>query len=198
MSVDLNGFFATELEEHANVVSATRAALAEPFGRLVDCGIETIRGGGKILLFGNGGSAADAQHLATEFAVRYVKDREPIAAIALTTDSSCLTAAGNDYGFERVFARQIEALGRPGDLAIGISTSGRSANVTRALETAKARGLVAAALTGRDGGDLTGLADPILIVPSDTTARIQEMHITLGQMFCGALERALGLVTEDG
>jgi D-sedoheptulose 7-phosphate isomerase len=105
-----------------------------------------------------------------------------------------LTAAGNDLGFDQVFARQIRALGGPGDLALGISTSGRSPNVIRALETARDMGLAAAALSGKDGGELVGLADPLLIVPSTTTARIQEMHITLGQMFCGALERALGLV----
>ncbi len=156
--------------------------------------LKAARGGNKIVLFGNGGSAADAQHLATELAVRYERDRAPIAALALTTDTSALTAIGNDFGFERVFARQVEALGRPGDVAVGISTSGRSANVTQGLEAARDGGLVPVALTGRDGGALVGLADPILIVPSDVTARIQEMHITLGQMYCGALERGLGLV----
>ena len=197
MTLDLDRFFDAELAEHADVMAATRAQLAAPFGRLVACGVEAIRGDGKILFFGNGGSAADAQHLATELTIRYVKDRAPIAAIALTTDSSSLTAAGNDYGFERIFARQLEALGQPGDLAIGISTSGKSPNVTLALQTARHRGLVAAALSGKGGGDLVGLADPLLVVPSDTTARIQEMHITLGQMFCGALEQSLGLVVSD-
>ncbi len=192
--IDLDAFFKAEFAEHQSVAAATAAALAEPFGRLVDCGIQAIRGGGKVLLFGNGGSAGDAQHLATELTIRYIRDREPIAAIALTTDSSALTAAGNDLGFDQVFARQIRALGRPGDLALGISTSGRSPNVLRGLEAARELGLVAAALSGRDGGELVGLADPLLIVPSATTSRIQEMHITLGQMFCGALERALGLV----
>ncbi|MBT5416117.1 MAG: SIS domain-containing protein [Rhodospirillaceae bacterium] len=192
--MDLDAFYETEFAEHAAVAAATRAALAEPFARLVGCAAKTVRGGGKILFFGNGGSAADAQHLATELTVRYKADRAPIAALALTTDSSALTAGGNDLGFDSVFARQVEALGRPGDLAIGISTSGRSPNVLRALEAAKAGGLIAAALSGRDGGDLVGLADPLLIVPSATTARIQEMHIALGQMLCGALEIELGLV----
>lgn len=192
--MNLDAFYEAEFAEHAAVAAATRAALAEPFARLVGCAAEAVRGGGKILLFGNGGSAGDAQHLATELTIRYKDDRAPIAAIALTTDSSALTAGGNDLGFDAVFSRQVEALGRPGDLAIGISTSGRSPNVLRALETAKAGGLVAAALSGRDGGALVGLADPLLIVPSTTTARIQEMHITLGQMFCGALEIELGLV----
>ncbi len=192
--IDLDAFFKAEFAEHQSVAAASAAALAEPFGRLVDCGVRAIRGGGKVLLFGNGGSAADAQHLATELTIRYIRDREPIAAIALTTDTSALTAAGNDLGFDQVFARQIRALGRPGDLALGISTSGKSPNVIRGLEAARDMGLAAAALSGGDGGDLTGLADPLLVVPSATSARIQEMHITLGQMFCGALERALGLV----
>ncbi|MCG8361170.1 MAG: SIS domain-containing protein [Kiloniellales bacterium] len=192
--MDLNAFFEAEMAEHAAVAAASGAALAEPFKRLVEAGIESIRGGGKILFFGNGGSAADAQHLATELTVRYLGNRPPIAAIALTTDSSALTAIGNDLGFDQLFARQIRALGRPGDLAIGISTSGKSPNVTIGLEAAKNVGMVAAALCGRAGGDLTKIADPLLIVPSDTTARIQEMHITLGQMFCGALEQGLGLV----
>jgi D-sedoheptulose 7-phosphate isomerase len=113
----------------------------------------------------------------------------------LTTDSSTLTAIGNDLGFERLFARQIEAIGRRGDLAIGISTSGRSPNVVKALETAKGMGIVAAALTGGDGGKVRAVADPCLVVPSRTTARIQEMHILVGQMLCGAVERELGLVS---
>ncbi|MEM7225317.1 MAG: D-sedoheptulose 7-phosphate isomerase [Pseudomonadota bacterium] len=192
--LDLDAFFAAELDQHAQVLAATRAGLVAPFRRWVELSVAAVQGGGKILFFGNGGSAADAQHLATELAVRYVSDRAPIPAIALTTDSSALTAIGNDYGFERLFARQIEALGRPGDVAVGISTSGKSANVTQGLQAARHGGLVPVALTGRDGGDLVGLADPLLIVRSEVTARIQEMHITLGQMYCGALERALGLV----
>jgi len=191
---NLNDYFEAEFDEHAAVVAATRAALAASFARLVAVSLTALEGGGKILLFGNGGSAADAQHLATELTVRYVRDREPIAALALTTDSSALTAIGNDLGFEELFARQVRALGRPGDVALGISTSGRSPNVVRALQAARDGGLVPAALSGGDGGALPGLADPLLIVPSRTTARIQEMHITLGQMLCGALERGLGLV----
>jgi D-sedoheptulose 7-phosphate isomerase len=164
--IDLDAFFEAEFAEHQSVAAASAAALAGPFGRLVDCGVQAIRGGGKVLLFGNGGSAADAQHLATELTIRYIRDREPIAAIALTTDTSALTAAGNDLGFDQVFARQIRALGRPGDLALGISTSGKSPNVIRGLEAARDLGLAAAALSGGDGGDLTGLADPLLVVPS--------------------------------
>jgi D-sedoheptulose 7-phosphate isomerase len=193
-AMSLDEFFDRELAEHAEVLAATRDTLAQPFVRLVGCCADSIRGGGKLLFFGNGGSAADSQHLATELTIRYGADRAPIAAIALTTDGSALTAGGNDLGFDQVFARQVRALGRAGDVAIGISTSGRSANVLRALEAAREMGLVAAALGGGDGGDLAGLADPLLVVPSTVTARIQEMHITLGQMLCGALERELDLV----
>ena len=190
---DPSAYFEAEFAEHARVAEATRAALAAPFAELVAASLESLRAGGKLLFFGNGGSAADAQHLATELSVRYIADRPAIPALALTTDSSALTAIGNDLGFAQLFARQIEALGRPGDVAIGISTSGRSDNVIKGLEAAKAGGLTAAAFSGRDGGALVGLADPLLIVPSETTARIQEMHITLGQMLCGALEQGLGL-----
>ncbi len=193
-NLDLSRFYAAEFAEHNAVAAATERALMAPFQQLLEASLEAIGGGGKILFFGNGGSASDAQHIATELTVRYVTDRAPIAAIALTTDTSALTAIGNDMGFDELFARQVAALGRPGDVAVGISTSGRSANVIRGLEAAKERGLVAAALSGGDGGQLVDLADPLLIVPSKTTARIQEMHITLGQMLCGALERSLGLV----
>jgi D-sedoheptulose 7-phosphate isomerase len=192
--MDLKAFYRAELDEHAAVLRATLAQCEAPFLSLVEAAGQALKGGGKLLLFGNGGSAADAQHLATELTVRYVRERAPIPSIALTTDTSALTAIGNDMGFDQLFARQVQALGRAGDLAIGISTSGRSRNVIRALEVARELGLGAAALTGGDGGSLPGLADPLVIVPSRTTARIQEMHITLGQMLCGALERKLGLV----
>jgi D-sedoheptulose 7-phosphate isomerase len=190
--LDIRAFFDAELAEHAALVGATRADLREPFAAMVAVWSETIKRKGKVLLFGNGGSAADAQHLAAELTVRYRVNRPAIAAMALTTDSSVLTAAANDFGYARVFSRQIEALGKPGDLAFGISTSGRSENVVHALETARSLGLRAAALTGGDGGLLRAVADPILIVPSESTARIQEMHITLGQMLCAAVEIELG------
>ncbi|MBN34847.1 MAG: phosphoheptose isomerase [Rhodospirillaceae bacterium] len=194
--MDLHRFYESEFDQHEETVAAARKALAEPFVRWVEVCVDSLRNGGKLLFFGNGGSAGDAQHLATELAARYITDRPAIAALALTTDSSLVTAVANDMGFEQLFARQIEALGKPGDVAIGITTSGASPNVIKGLETARAMGLVATALTGRDGGDLPGLADPILIVPDSATARIQEMHITLGQMLCGAIEIELGHVTE--
>lgn len=192
--MDLAAFFKAEFVEHHDTAARTEAALSGAFAGLVGACVKSIRAGGKLMLFGNGGSAADAQHLATELTVRYKTDRAAIAAVALTTDTSALTAAGNDLGFDMIFARQIEALGRPGDVVIAISTSGKSRNVIAALRQAKAMKLVTAALGGKGGGDLAGLADHLLVVPSDTTARIQEMHITLGQMLCGALEIELGLV----
>jgi D-sedoheptulose 7-phosphate isomerase len=192
--MDVRAYFQAELAEHAAVAKAMAAACEGEFLRLVAAAAAAIRGGGKLLFFGNGGSAADAQHLATELTVRYVKNRAAIAAIALTTDTSALTAIGNDLGFDQLFARQLRALGRKGDLAIGITTSGRSPNVLLALEAAREMGIAPAALSGKDGGHLKGLADPLIIVPSNTIARIQEMHILLGQMLCGALEQELGLV----
>jgi D-sedoheptulose 7-phosphate isomerase len=192
-SFDCKAFFAGELAEHLTVAAETRVRLGEAFERLVELAVAALQGGGKLLFFGNGGSAADAQHLATEFTVRYIADRPALAALALTTDGSALSAAGNDLGFEQVFARQIEALGRAGDLAIGLSTSGKSRNVLLALERARALGLSTAGLAGKDGGQLAPLCDCLLVVPSETTARIQEMHIALGQMLCGAVERRLGL-----
>ncbi len=156
--MDLAAFFKAEFSEHHDVAGRTEAALSGAFAGLVSACVTSVRAGGKLMFFGNGGSAADAQHLATELTVRYKGDRAAIAAIALTTDTSALTAAGNDLGFDRVFARQIEALGRPDDVAIAISTSGMSPNVIAALRQAKAMKLVTAALGGKGGGDLTGLA----------------------------------------
>ncbi|MDC0348822.1 D-sedoheptulose 7-phosphate isomerase [Alphaproteobacteria bacterium] len=192
---NLSSFYKEEFQEHQDVLQLTQENVYEPFQELLSACVQCIKRGGKILLFGNGGSAGDAQHLATELVVRYVKNREPIPAIALTTDTSALTAIGNDLGFDHLFSRQIEALGKEGDVAIGITTSGKSPNVIKGLEMAKKKGLIPAALTGRKGGDLKGLADPIIIIPSNTTARIQEMHIMIGQLLCDALEKELKLKT---
>lgn len=180
-------------DEHLTVLLQTLPAVQDEFERLVVLAVNVIRCGGKILLFGNGGSAADAQHIAAELTVRFVADRKPIAALSLATDASALTAIGNDLGFEHLFSRQIEAIGQRGDLAIGISTSGKSPNVLAGLHLAKDRGLHIAGLTGGTGGDMLGCVSPLLIVPSTVTARIQEMHILIGHAFCGALEHKLGL-----
>ena len=152
---------------------------------------EALRGGGKLLLFGNGGSAADAQHVAAEFVGRFQRERAALAAIALTADTSVLSSIGNDYAFERVFARQVEALGRPGDVAFGISTSGRSPNVLAGLTTARERGLRTLALTGGDGGAIGKAADTHLNVASDSAARVQEVHRTLLHAICDLVERGL-------
>jgi D-sedoheptulose 7-phosphate isomerase len=194
--VDLGAFFKAEFAEHHDVVRGTEAALVDAFAGLVRAGTKSIRGGGKLMFLGNGGSAADAQHLATELTIRYKKSRVAIAALALTTDTSALTAAGNDLGFEQVFARQIEALGKPGDVLIAISTSGKSPNVIAALKKARSMGIVTVGFGGKGGGEMAPLTDHLLAVPSSTVARIQEMHIMLGQMLCGALEIELGLVGE--
>jgi D-sedoheptulose 7-phosphate isomerase len=148
----------------------------------------TFRAGGRVLLFGNGGSAADAQHLAAEFVNRFQVERPPLAALALTTDTSILTAVGNDYEFREIFAKQVQALGRPRDVAWGISTSGSSPNVVRGLQVARDLGLKTLALSGRDGGPVASLADVALIVRSHDTPRVQEVHITIGHVLCDLVD----------
>ena len=152
---------------------------------------ETLRGGGTLFFAGNGGSAADAQHLATEYVVRFKASRRPYAAIALTTDTSLLTAAGNDLGFEQIFVRQIEALGRAGDLLVLHSTSGASPNLLAAAGAARIRGLGVVAFLGRDGGALRALVDEAIVVPSDDSSRIQEMHLALEHLIVEAIEAEL-------
>jgi D-sedoheptulose 7-phosphate isomerase len=152
--------------------------------------VGALRAGGKLLVFGNGGSAADAQHVAAELVGRFERDRPGLAAVALTTDTSVLTSVGNDYDFAKVFERQIDAIGRPGDVALGISTSGRSPNVVAAIRLARARGLRTVALTGRDGGAVGLAAEVHVNVPAESTARIQEVHRTLLHAICGLVEGA--------
>lgn len=151
---------------------------------------EAIKSGHKILLFGNGGSAADAQHLAAEFVNRFKIERTPLAALALTTDTSIITSIGNDYHFDEIFSKQIMALGQKGDIAIGISTSGNSGNVLKAVNAAKINGIFTIGFTGR-GGKLAEISDLTLTVTSDTTARIQEVHITIGHIICDLVDRIL-------
>jgi D-sedoheptulose 7-phosphate isomerase len=158
--------------------------------------VKSLRGGGKVLFCGNGGSAADAQHLAAEFTGRYLKERRALPALALHTNTSSVTAIGNDYGFDLVFARQLEALGKEGDVLVGISTSGNSRNVLRAMEVAKAKSIYTIALTG-SGGKMKDLADCAICIPSDETPRIQECHILTGHIMCEIAEEAL-LETYEG
>jgi D-sedoheptulose 7-phosphate isomerase len=147
--------------------------------------------GKKLLLFGNGGSAADAQHLAAEFVNRYMIERPPLPALALTTDTSIITSIGNDYDYSEIFSKQIKALGSEGDIAIGISTSGNSPNIIKAIEAAKAQGILTVGFTGKDGGKVAGMVDMLFNVESKTTARIQETHITLGHVICELVDQIL-------
>ena len=153
---------------------------------------ECLKSGGKLLFIGNGGSASDSQHLAAEFVGRYEKERRPLAAVALTTDTSILTAVGNDYGFEKIFERQIEALGRKGDVLFAISTSGNSKNILRGVQKAKQLGVYVIGLTGGAGGELKTLADLTLVVPSKKTSRIQETHILVGHILCECVDELVG------
>ena len=164
---------------------------ADRIAQVAECIVNTIEAGGKLLFFGNGGSATDASHLAAEFVGRYARDRAPWPALALATDMAAVTCIANDYGYGDVFARQIDALGHPNDLAIAISTSGNSSNVVKGVETARRKGLMTVAWTGHDGGALARLVDHPFIVPSTVTARIQECHITLGHVLCEMVEEKI-------
>lgn len=160
----------------------------EPVLRAARLIAESLSAGGKLLVFGNGGSAADAQHTAAELVGRFERDRKAMAAVALTTDTSILTSVGNDYGFDQIFARQVEGLGSQGDVALGISTSGQSANVRLAIQAARTIGMKTIALTGRDGGEMGRMADVHVNVPTGSAARAQEVHRTLLHVICGLVE----------
>jgi D-sedoheptulose 7-phosphate isomerase len=194
IETELDAFLRCELREHLDIFEATSRVLAEPFKESLNLLETAIRSGGKLMLFGNGGSAADAQHIAAELIIRYKSDRPAIAAISLGTDTSALTACANDLGYEALFERQLAGLGRMHDAAIGISTSGKSPNVLRGIRQAKAMGLTTLGLTGGSGGEMPGICDVCVVVPSTVTARIQEMHIMIGHFWCKALEQRLGFV----
>ncbi len=189
----LNESIAAQLRETAENLRtmSTDAALHTAMAHVAGACIVALRNGNKILFAGNGGSAADAQHLAGELVCRFNHDRPGLPAFSLSTDTSVLTAISNDYGYERLFARQIEAVGNAGDVFIGISTSGRSPNILNALRTARDKGLVTIGLTGRRGGDMPALCDHCLRVPSDSTPRIQEGHISMGHTICCLIEQQL-------
>ena len=178
------------IAEHTVVVELFKDQCSASIAEMGAATIECLRNGGKICFCGNGGSAADSQHLATEFTVRFVQNRKGLASIALTTDTSALTACANDFGFETVFARQVEALCGPGDIVVGISTSGTSANVVRALEFARSAGVTTFAFTGENPGPCGESADFTLAVPSSVTARVQECHLIGGHLICDMAERA--------
>jgi D-sedoheptulose 7-phosphate isomerase len=179
------------LGETIDLLTTVRGGDLRSLTRAVDAIAEAFGNGQALLVFGNGGSAADAQHFVTEFVGRYQRERRAVPALALTADTSLMTAVANDYGFERVFARQIEAFGAPGDIALGITTSGNSPNVVEGLKAASERGMITIALTGRDGGEAGALADIHLNVPHAATARVQEAHIVLLHVICELVEEGL-------
>jgi D-sedoheptulose 7-phosphate isomerase len=188
--------FLTNLNEHMALCQQL-GALDTSVSQAIDACVQSLQKGGKLMLCGNGGSAADSQHLAAEFTGRFMKDRPPIAAVALSTDTSALTCIANDYSFNDIFARQVQALGKAGDCLIAISTSGNSGNVLAAVAAAKSLGISTIGLLGRDGGKLKAQCDISIVVPSQVTARIQEAHILIGHSLCGAVELKLGLVSAD-
>jgi D-sedoheptulose 7-phosphate isomerase len=178
-----------QLEESARVKQSFSNELVGRIAQFAEKGATALRDGGKIVFFGNGGSAADALHLAAELVVRLVADRPGLAALALTTNPSVLTAAGNDYGFERIFSRQIESLVAARDVLVALSTSGASPNIVRGIESGRARGAYLVAFTGETGGALAGKVDLLLNVPSEDPQRIQEAHITIGHIACSLIEQ---------
>lgn len=194
-SFSFEAFWSAETRFHREVSEKTFAELGPVLSCWVAESVRVVKNGGKILFCGNGGSAADAQHIAAELSVKLCQPRKPIPALCLSLDPSALTACANDFGYDSVFARQIEALGKAGDLLVGLSTSGKSPSILKAVETARGLGMKTVCLTGEGGGPLAPLCDIALKIPcTSSTARIQEMHITLGHIFCGALEQELGLV----
>jgi D-sedoheptulose 7-phosphate isomerase len=183
----LRGNIERSIEVHNRLIAACLPSMTAA----ADALLQAYRTGRKALFFGNGGSAADAQHLATEFLGRYLLDRRPIPAVALHTDSSVMTAIANDYGYDQVFSRQLQALALPGDVAVAISTSGNSPSVVEAVIAARKMGLHTIGLTGASGGRLKGLVDTLIAIPSDETPRIQECHILIGHALCDVVEQAI-------
>ena len=189
----LKKFFHDQFQEHTLIAQRTEGKIFKSFENVVKICVTAIKKNKKIILFGNGGSASDAQHIATELTVRFSKNRKAIAAIAITTDTSALTAIGNDFGFKFLFSRQIEAIANQGDVAIGITTSGQSENIIIALKEAKEMRLTTIAFCGKNTKELDKITDEIISIPAINTSRIQEMHITVGQMLCNAIEHDLKL-----
>jgi D-sedoheptulose 7-phosphate isomerase len=189
----LREYISAQINDTQQIMSAmlTNENILSSIEKVVNACINSLQTGGKILFAGNGGSAADAQHMAGEFVSRFAFDRPGLAAIALTTDTSILTAISNDYGYECLFARQIQALGNKGDIFIGYSTSGKSPNILLAFEEARVKGLICVGLTGNHGGSMNDLCDHLLEVPSGDTPKIQEGHLVLGHIICGLVEKAI-------
>ena len=192
----MHSIIESEFSEHLKTAQATLEYITTPLEIAANLCIDTLKNGGKILIFGNGGSAADAQHIAAELVGRYKVERKGLPAIALTTDTSALTSIGNDYGYARVFDRQVEALANKGDVVIGISTGGSSGNVISALKLAKGMGCKTIGLSGRDGGEMNDVCNVNLVVPAEDTPRIQEMHIVIGHTICHLIDQAFSDSTQ--
>ncbi len=185
---------AAVFHEHERAIAAARGQLLDEIAQLGAIFAQAVKTGNCVFFMGNGGSAADSQHLAAEFVGRFQKERRGLPAVALTTDTSILTAVGNDYGFETIFSRQVEALAKAGDVVVGLSTSGNSPNVIKALQAAKEAGAVAVGLTGRSGGKMAAICDLCIKVPADVTARVQEVHALIGHIACQLVdEEAAGV-----
>ena len=193
MNNTLRNFFQNQLTEHELVIKKVKENLESNFLEIVNICYKSIQNENKLIFFGNGGSASDAQHLSTELTVRFSKNRRAIPALSLVTDTSTISAISNDLGFEFLFSRQIEALGRKGDVAIGITTSGKSKNVIMGLKYAKKNGLKTISFTGKNIKNIEKISDAIISIPAINTSRIQESHILVGQMLCNALEFKLKL-----
>lgn len=193
-SFDPQAYWKDNTEDHMRVAEQTFDTQYAAVLEWVELATEAVKRGNKVIFFGNGGSAADSQHIAAEMAVKLQKERSPIAGLSLTLDSSALTATANDYGFDQIYQRQIRALGYAGDIAVGISTSGTSENILNGLKKARRMDMPTVGLTGESGGKMAPLCDILIKVPSTNPGRIQEMHITLGHIFVGILEQRLGLV----
>ena len=190
---DLKELYQKEIQNHIQSTNLFLENNFDEFKKFLDFCIKSIKKGNKIILFGNGGSAADAQHIATELVVRYKKNRKSIPAISLSTDTSTLTAIGNDFSFNRIFSRQIESIGKNGDIAVGISTSGKSPNILNALDLAKRKKIISVLLTKKDYPNkkkINRITDIVLGVPAKETARVQELHILLGHLLCAALDES--------
>ena len=193
MKHEIKNFFLSQINEHELVIEKTKLSVERNFLNLVNICVKSLKNGKKIIFFGNGGSASDAQHLSTELTVRFCENRKSIPAISLVTDTSAISAIGNDFGFKYIFSRQLEAIGQAGDVAIGITTSGKSQNVLEGLQYAKENKMKSVAFTGRNIKKIEKITDEIISIPAQNTSRIQEAHILIGQMLCNALEFQLGL-----
>ena len=193
--MDISNQFKKYLKEHIEI-SASLFDISEQVHTASNLCIKTLKNGGKIIFFGNGGSASDSQHLSSELIGRFQKDRIPLAAISLTTDTSAITAISNDYTFENIFSRQLSALGKKGDCVFALSTSGNSKNVLNAIKLSKEIGISSISLLGNNGGLIKSFSDIPIVVPSQSTARIQEFHIFIGHVICSNIEKGLGLIKE--